>query len=627
MWQRHKQFLIAFIVILLMMIIMGDPKVFAKQSGQSVAIEINDNPQSEVFYTDLDGEWSFFEKVLLTPNEVEEQFKNGIERVVSLPSSFESQTGDINSFGTYSTKVKIPKEYIGETLAVHIPYQYSAYKLYIDETIIAGNGVVGHDSTSHFAEMAPKIGYFIADTEDISLTMQVSSFDHIRGGFENSIYIGESSVVSQKFNTNMLLTLFINGSIFIIGLFMVLFALYRYRSKQELIFFIFGMFAMLISARALFAVPFYYTLILDMPWIWGTRLEYILTEATSMFYVILLWKWHEKEFSKRIMYVLVTIHLSLIVTTLFTQPVFFQALFFNVFYLAVPTFFYMIYVIAKSIRNNNKKAKINLIGMGLIFLAFFNDFAIGQGWYHSVTLMLPAVGIYVLIHVVVISREFAASIKKTEQQNKQLRTLNASNEELAIELQKEIKQKDDFLANTSHELRNPLHGINSIVQSILQNRSNQLDEKTRNDLELQLTIGHHMSRTLDDLLDITRLKEHRIQLQLEKLNIQAVSTGVIDMLKVLITNKNIHMEVQIPSDFPKILTDKNRLIQILFNLLHNAVKYTNEGTITISADIQGEKVRIHIADTGIGMKEETLRTVFAQYKQGDSLHAMVVKNL
>jgi len=172
-----------------------------------------------------------------------------------------------------------------------------------------------------------------------------------------------------------------------------------------------------------------------------------------------------------------------------------------------------------------------------------------------------------------------------------------------------------------------LHGINSIVQSILQNRSNQLDEKTRNDLELQLTIGHHMSRTLDDLLDITRLKEHRIQLQLEKLNIQAVSTGVIDMLKVLITNKNIHMEVQIPSDFPKVLADKNRLIQILFNLLHNAVKYTNEGTITISADIQGEKVRIHIADTGIGMKEETLRTVFAQYKQGDSLHAMVVKNL
>ena len=157
------------------------------------------------------------------------------------------------------------------------------------------------------------------------LTIQVSSFDHIRGGFENSIYLGEASVVAQKFNTNMISTLFMNGCIFIIGLFMILFAWYR---RQEPVFFIFGIFAMLISVRALFTVPFYYTLIfLDMSWLWGTRLEYILTEATSMFYVILLWKWHEKEFSKKIMYGLVIIHSALIVTTSFTQPIFFQALF------------------------------------------------------------------------------------------------------------------------------------------------------------------------------------------------------------------------------------------------------------------------------------------------------------
>src|SRR5699024_35001 len=252
---------------------------------------------------------------------------------------------------------------IGETLAIHIPFQYSAYTLYVDHTIVAENGAVGHNSMSHTAEMAPRTGYFIAQSDEVLLTMQVSSFDHIRGGFENSIYLGEASVVAQKFNTNMLSTLFINGSIFIIGLFMVLFALYR-RRRQELVFFIFGMFAMLISVRALFTVPFYYILIfLDMTWLWGTRLEYILTEATSMFYVILLWKWHEEEFSNKVMYGLVGVHLGLIVTTLFTEPVFFQTLFFNVFYLAIPTFFYMIYVISRSIRNNNRNAKVNLIGM------------------------------------------------------------------------------------------------------------------------------------------------------------------------------------------------------------------------------------------------------------------------
>ena len=549
---KHKRYLFACIVILFLTTVITGRNISAQKPVSSELFDLSNQPQSKDFYTDLDGKWDFFEGELLTPNEVKEQIRNGMGRTVLLPSSFETQTGEINLFGTYSTTIKIPEEYVGETLAIHIPFQYSAYTLYVDQTKVAKNGEVGQDAASHTAEMAPRTGYFIAQSDEVLLTMQVSSFDHIRGGFENAIYLGEASVVTQKFNTNMIGTLFINGCIFIIGLFMVLFALYRYRSKQELIFFIFGMFAMLISARALFTVPFYYTLILDMSWLWGTRLEYMLTEATSMFYVILLWKWHEEVFSKKIMYGLVIIHSGLIITTLFTQPVFFQALFFNVFLLAIPTFFYMIYVISKSLRNNNRNAKINLIGMGIIFLAFFNDFAIGQNWYQSVTLMLPAVGIYVLIHVILMSKNFADSIRKTEQQNKQLLALNTSNEELTTELQKEMKQKDDFLANTSHELRNPLHGIINIAQSILRNRSDQLDEKTQNDLGLQLTIGRHMSRTLEDLLDITRLKEHRIQLQRERLDIQAVSVAVVDMLKALIENKNIQLEVRISPNLKRL---------------------------------------------------------------------------
>lgn len=595
----------------------GESRILANQSGNTSSVfDFSVMPDSKEFYTELDGEWNFFEKMLLTPNEVKEQLKHGIGRTVSLPSSFEKQTGENHSFGTYSTTVKIADEYVGETLAIHIPYQYSAYKLFVDQTEIARNGIVGQDAASHVAEMAPRTGYFIAQSNEVLLTMHVSSFDHIRGGFENPIYIGEASVVSKKFNTNMTSTLFMNGCIFIIGIFMILFAWYR---RQEHVFFIFGLFAMLISVRALFAVPFYYTLIfLNMSWLWGTRLEYILTEATSMLYVILLWKWHEKEFSKKIMYGLVAIHLALMFTTLVTQPVFFQSLFFKVYYLTIPTFFYLMYVIYKSVRNNNRTAKINVIGMILIFFAFFNDFAIGNNWYQGSTLMLPAVAVYVMIHVILMSKNFADSVQKTEQQNEQLLALNASNEELAIQLQKEMKKKDDFLANTSHEIRNPLHGIINITQSILRNRSHQLDEKTEKDLKLQLTIGHHMSWTLEDLLDITRLKEHRIHLHRESLYMQSISAGVVDMLKVLIENKNIEMEVRIPSNFPCVSADKNRLIQILFNLLHNAVKYTHEGIVIIDGDIKEGMAHIHITDTGIGMDEKTLRTIFEPYEQGDS---------
>lgn len=604
---RYKRYVLVCIAALFSIMLIASCRVAA-----SGVFDFSDQLQTKDFYTNLDGEWHFFEEKLLTPDEVKSQRGE----VVTLPSSFQTHMGNTNSFGTYSTTIKIPEEYVGQALAIYIPYQYSAYTFFVDQDEISRNGVVGQDASSHASEMSPSIGYFFVQSDEVLLTIQVSSFEHIRGGLENSIYFGEASTVSRKFNINTIVTLFINGSIFIIGLFMVLFSLHR---RQEQAFFIFGMFSMLISARALFAVPFYYTLIFsEMSWLWGTRLEYILTEASSLFYVILLWHWHKEEFSKRVLYVLAIVHTALIVTTLFTQPVFFQALFFQVFYLAVPTFFYLIYVIYKSIRNQNRNAKINLIGMGIIFLAFFNDFAIGKNWYQSWELMLPAVGVYVLLNVILMSKDFAERTQKTEQQNKQLLALNASNEELAIQLQKEIKRKDEFLANTSHELRNPLHGIINITQSILRNKSRQLDAKMQDDLALQLTIGHHMSRTIEDLLDITRLKEHRIQLQLENIDIKAISIGVIDMLKVLIENKNIEMEVSILNDFPHVIADKNRLIQILFNLLHNAVKYTEEGTITITADTKDGMAHIYIADTGIGMDEQTLQVIFEPYEQGDS---------
>lgn len=137
-------------------------------------------------------------------------------------------------------------------------------------------------------------------------------------------------------------------------------------------------------------------------------------------------------------------------------------------------------------------------------------------------------------------------------------------------------------------------------------------------MELQLTIGDHLSQTLGDLLDITRLKEHKIRLQKERLNIQVITHGVVDMLKVLIENKDIQIEVRIPSDFPSVVGDKNRLIQILFNLLHNAIKYTDQGLITIEATIKDALVYIDITDTGKGISEKTLRTIFEPYEQDDS---------
>ncbi|MFC5699815.1 ATP-binding protein [Cohnella faecalis] len=186
---------------------------------------------------------------------------------------------------------------------------------------------------------------------------------------------------------------------------------------------------------------------------------------------------------------------------------------------------------------------------------------------------------------------------------------------LSEKLQMEDKRKDDFLANVSHELRNPLHGILNIAQTVLESEQSVIGEKNAQKLELLMTVGRRMTFMLNDLLDLTLLKEQGIRLHLKSLQVQTVATGVIDMLRFMTEGKPIRFENRIPSTFPMVKADESRLIQILFNLLHNAVKYTNEGVITVRALSEGGKATFFVEDTGVGMTDGQQEKIFEPYEQ------------
>ncbi|MDT9722164.1 ATP-binding protein [Paenibacillus sp. ClWae2A] len=190
------------------------------------------------------------------------------------------------------------------------------------------------------------------------------------------------------------------------------------------------------------------------------------------------------------------------------------------------------------------------------------------------------------------------------------------NMKLNTELQKGDKIKDQFLANTSHELRTPLHGIINIAHNVVTREKNRLDERSLEDMELLITIGRRMSHLLGDLLDVVRLKEHRIVLRQGPLSIQSVVPGIIAMLQFMAERKPVRLHMEIPESFPLVMADEERLVQILYNLLHNALKHTEEGTISVSADIREGHALIHVTDTGIGMDEDTRMRIFLPYEQG-----------
>ncbi|MGI2294960.1 ATP-binding protein [Paenibacillus sp. GXUN7292] len=193
--------------------------------------------------------------------------------------------------------------------------------------------------------------------------------------------------------------------------------------------------------------------------------------------------------------------------------------------------------------------------------------------------------------------------------------------QLSEKLRKSDKQKDEFLAQTSHELRNPLHSILNISQTVLERERRALSHKSTLDIELVLTIGRRMSLLLDDLIDMSRLKDSHINLQMQAFKIQSVANGVIDMLQFMVESRPIRLVNQIEDSLPPVFGDEKRVVQILFNLLHNAIKFTPQGEISIGAFVQNNRAYITVLDSGIGIHKEAMDRVFEPYEQEGSTAA------
>lgn len=189
---------------------------------------------------------------------------------------------------------------------------------------------------------------------------------------------------------------------------------------------------------------------------------------------------------------------------------------------------------------------------------------------------------------------------------------------LAIEnLQKSDRLKDEFLANTSHELRTPLHGILSIAESLYDGITGKLFDETKKQLSLVIFSGKRLLNLVNDLLDFSKLKHNDLKLDLKSVDFNVTVDIVLELQSIILKNKKIKIIKNIPADLPTVLADENRLQQILYNIIGNAVKFTDSGKIEINAIEFDGFIEAGIIDTGIGIPKEQLDKIFNAFEQVD----------
>ncbi|MBT6434390.1 MAG: response regulator, partial [Deltaproteobacteria bacterium] len=179
--------------------------------------------------------------------------------------------------------------------------------------------------------------------------------------------------------------------------------------------------------------------------------------------------------------------------------------------------------------------------------------------------------------------------------------------------------KDEFLAKTSHELRTPLNGIIGLSESLLDGVGGPLEPRMRRNITMIEQSGKRLSHLVNDILDFSKLRNRRISLERIPVSLFSAVEMVVELSRPLIGDKTMDVYNVVSVDLPPVLADPNRLQQILFNLVGNAIKFTEKGYVTIRAEHNTGTGQIAIAveDSGIGIALQYRERIFRAFEQGD----------
>jgi two-component system phosphate regulon sensor histidine kinase PhoR len=188
-----------------------------------------------------------------------------------------------------------------------------------------------------------------------------------------------------------------------------------------------------------------------------------------------------------------------------------------------------------------------------------------------------------------------------------------------ITSQKELEeQRAEFNAIASHELRTPLTVIEGLLYYIMTDKKLKYDKKTEEYIKKTYASAESLLQLSNDILTVIKADENQIKLALEEVNPDKIINEVIEELKGKAKEKNITLATNIPKNVPKIISDKQKIKEVLINLIENAIKFTDRGKVIIGLEeVKDKELIVSITDTGLGIKKEEQSLIFHKFYRAE----------
>jgi signal transduction histidine kinase len=190
-------------------------------------------------------------------------------------------------------------------------------------------------------------------------------------------------------------------------------------------------------------------------------------------------------------------------------------------------------------------------------------------------------------------------------------------------IEEDSRLKSEFVANMSHELRTPLNSIVGFTELMLDARFGPLAGRYREFVQLMNASAHHLLQLINDILDLAKVESGKIDFQPETVELSAVIAEAMAIISGLAAKRKIALRTEVDPALGRVYLDPMRLRQVLYNYLSNAVKFTPEGgrVVLRARPEAGDRFRIEVEDTGIGIRPEDEHKLFIEFQQLDASSA------
>lgn len=564
------------------------------------------------------GEWEFYWKQWVY-NENSKKLNNPI--FMKVPGkwkgvSTEGEKIGKNGYGSYKLKILLHEQQVGKPLALKMHYAHSAYVFYVNGEKTAENGNIGNTKESSIPWFKPGVIMFDSDSSQVELVFEVSNFHHGSGGLTRLIELGTADAIIAERESSLARDFFLLGTILLMGIYHLFVWSVRRREKSFLYFALFCLFASgytIFTGERTFSMWWTY-----INWPLVAKITYLVGFIPFAFFVAYIGEVFKGDVSKKIIrffFILVSL-ISVLIIVLPIQLAITVKGYAQFYVLA--TLIYILYIVIKALIKKRPGSLTVALGLLVFIVTVVHDILLSAHVLKDTDIAPFGVFFFFFSQSFLLSGNFAKAFTRVEEVSEALQQKTSellhSNEKL-----KELDQlKDDFLANTSHELRTPLNGIIGLAEVMVETEKKQLEVSYRENLELIISSGKRLSNLINDVLDFSKLKNNQLEVNVKPIDMKVIVQTVRLLLQPLIVQKDLELQLDIPEKLPKVIGDENRVQQILFNLIGNAIKFTEKGVIIIQTELLDEQVTISVKDTGLGISEYQKQFIFKDFEQGST---------